>query len=128
MVWAMSKCKFYLTGLQHFDVVTDHRPLIPILNHYSLDAIENPRLQRLKEKLSAFQFSAQWRAGKQLCIPDMLSRYPGSAPIPEEDVLNSEINISVKTVVMLRAGSPQTFLMSKSPQTDNKVMEESIRC
>ena len=57
-VWAMSKCKYYLIGLQHFELVTDHRPLIPILNHYSLDAIENPRLQRLKEKLSAYLFTA----------------------------------------------------------------------
>ena len=111
MVWAMSKCKFYLTGLQHFNVVTDHRPLIPILNHYSLDAIENPRLQRLKENLSAFQFSAQWRAGKQLCIPDALSRYPVSAPNTEEDVLDCEFNVSIKTVftgcaVLGRSGRP----------------------
>jgi hypothetical protein len=29
--------------LAHFTVVTDHRPLIPILNSYRLDEIENPR-------------------------------------------------------------------------------------
>lgn len=72
IVWAMKKCKFYLTGLQHFSLVTDHRPLVLVLNSYSLDAIENPRLQRLKEKISAFIFTASWRPGKELCIPDTL--------------------------------------------------------
>jgi len=57
VVWAILKCKFYLFGLQHFDLVTDHNPLVPILNHYSLDAIENPRHQRFKEKVSAFSFT-----------------------------------------------------------------------
>ncbi|ROT64569.1 hypothetical protein C7M84_017475 [Penaeus vannamei] len=50
--WAMGKCRLYLAGLQHFTLHTDHRPLIPILNHYTLDAIENPRLQRLRVKMA----------------------------------------------------------------------------
>lgn len=32
-VWAMQKCSFYLRGLHHFEHITDHRPLIPILDH-----------------------------------------------------------------------------------------------
>jgi len=32
--WAVCKCKLFLTGLQHFTVVTDHNPLIPILNNH----------------------------------------------------------------------------------------------
>ena len=51
VVWASAKCRMYLLGLQHFSVVTDHRPLIPILNTYTLDAVENARLQRMKEKV-----------------------------------------------------------------------------
>ncbi|MEJ1857824.1 hypothetical protein, partial [Escherichia coli] len=78
--WAMKKCRFYLIGLQHFELVTDHRPQVPILNSYSLDAVENPRLQRLREKLAAFIFTAVLRAGKQLSIPDALSRAPVSRP------------------------------------------------
>ena len=34
-----SKCKFYFIGIQTFEFVTDHCPLIPILNHYTLDTI-----------------------------------------------------------------------------------------
>ena len=32
VAWAITKCKMFLAGLQHFSVVTDHNPLIPILN------------------------------------------------------------------------------------------------
>lgn len=42
MAWTMHKCEYYLKGLQTFEHVTDHRPLVPILNHYTLDAVENP--------------------------------------------------------------------------------------
>ena len=99
VVWAMIKCKFYLAGLQHFDLITDHRPLVPILNHYSLDAIDNPRLQRLKEKISAFVFTAVWRAGKELRIPDALSRAPVSRPTAEDDLLNAETSNSIRRFV-----------------------------
>ena len=64
VVWALKKCRIFLQGLQHFKVVTDHRPLIPILNDYTLDAVENPRLQRLKEKTSLCNFTAVWKKGK----------------------------------------------------------------
>ena len=102
-VWAMFKCKFYVLGLQHFDLVMDHRPLVPILNSYSLDAIDNPRLQRLKEKISAFVFTATWRPGKKLCIPDALSRSPVSKPTQEDNILDAETNFSVRSVVTLHA-------------------------
>jgi len=45
--WAILKCHTFLAGLQHFKVLTDHNPLIPILNNHRLDEIENPHLQLL---------------------------------------------------------------------------------
>ena len=60
VVWAIAKCKVFLEGLQHFHILTDHNPLVPILNNRRLDEIENPRLQRLKSHLMAFNFTAQW--------------------------------------------------------------------
>lgn len=66
VVWDMAKWKFYLFRLQNFIVMTDHRPLIPILNS---TAVVNPRLQ---EKASPYLFIAVWRAGKLLHVPDAL--------------------------------------------------------
>ena len=51
IVWVLSKCRLHLIGLQNFTLMTDYRPLISILNAYTLDTVENPRLQRFEEKL-----------------------------------------------------------------------------
>ena len=74
--WAIKKCRVFLAGFQHFDVATDHNPLIPILNTCRLDEVENPRLQRLKSRLMAYNFTAQWTKGSNHCAADALSRNP----------------------------------------------------
>ena len=59
--WAMEKCKPYLLGLPYFEVVTDHQPLVSILNTKTLDEIENPRQQAMKEKVQQiFNFKVKW--------------------------------------------------------------------
>ena len=75
IVWAVTKCKYYLHGLQHFTVVTDHKPLVGIFNS-SLDNLSNPRLLRMREKLTDYVFTTTWVAGKTHEIADALSRYP----------------------------------------------------
>ena len=51
----------FLAGLPHFKVVTDHHPLIPILNNHRLDEIENHRLQRLPTvNIAASQNQDHW--------------------------------------------------------------------
>lgn len=105
--WAMAKCRLYLIGLPTFTLMTDHRPLVPILNHYSLDAVENPRLQRLKEKVAPYQFTAVWRAGKTLCIPDALSRAPVSHPTPEDVTDCADAATHVRSVVSVTAAAQE---------------------
>lgn len=118
VVWAMSKCNLYLQGLQHFTVTTDHRPLIPILNHYSLDAVENPRLQRLKEKTSPYIFTAVWCAGRLLKVPDALSRAPVSHPTPEDDLLSASTAAHLRAVVTVNTADEDL------PQRDDRVLQE----
>ena len=61
LVWACKKADMFLRGMQNFEVFLDHRPLIPVLNKKTLVKIENPRLQRLREKLIPYNFVASWR-------------------------------------------------------------------
>ena len=82
--WAILKCRVFLAGLPHFAVVTDHHPLVPILNNHRLEEIENPQLQRLKTKVMGYAFTAEWLKGEQNNAPDALSRSPVSNPKPEE--------------------------------------------
>ena len=63
--WAIKKCRLYLLGLSSpFKLVVDHQALVNILNKYTLDAVENPRLQRMKEHLLPYRFSTVWKKGK----------------------------------------------------------------
>ena len=59
VVWAIKKAQLYLVGTD-FELVVDHRPLIPILNSKTLDEMPSPQLVRLKEKLALYRFKAVW--------------------------------------------------------------------
>ena len=51
IAWAVGKARPFLEGIR-FEIMTDHKPLIPILNNYSLSDIENKRLQCPKMKMN----------------------------------------------------------------------------
>ncbi|XP_043240331.1 uncharacterized protein K02A2.6-like [Amphibalanus amphitrite] len=85
VLWACKKCHVYLAGMPHFDLVVDHRPLVTILNYKQLNSIDNPRLQRMREKLSAYSFTTSWQKGSSHVIPDALSRAPTSDPAADDD-------------------------------------------
>ena len=91
VVWAVQKCRIFLEGLTEFEIVTDHRPLVPILHRYCLNEIENPRLQHLHMKLLPYKFTATWRSGKQHCAPDALSRAPVRDPVQEDQLAEEEV-------------------------------------
>jgi hypothetical protein len=98
--WAMRKCRLYLLGLPTFQLVVDHRALVTILDKYTLDAVENPKLQRLKERLSPFIFTTTWRKGRHHAIPDALSRAPVNDPTPDDEGTSSEIQTFVRHVIV----------------------------
>ena len=52
LTWAANKCSIYLKGMQHLEILTDHRPLVPIPSKKYVQDIENLRLQRLREVLT----------------------------------------------------------------------------
>ena len=102
-VWAVRKCRNYLLGLPHFELVMDHKPLIPILNVQTLDQVDNPRLQRLKEKLAGYNFTAVWRKGANHNIPDALSRAPVDQPDEEDRRLEEELNTFVRSIMHIKS-------------------------
>ena len=70
IVWAIQKCKLHLASAS-FQVLTAHRSLVPILNNYSLDKVENKRLVRLLLKIRPFQFTASWRKETANAVADV---------------------------------------------------------
>ena len=77
--WALLRSKFYLHGLQSFEVWTDHKPLQGIFAK-ELHKLEKPLLMRMREKIAHFNFELKWVAGKTHYIADALSRVPVFRP------------------------------------------------
>ena len=55
ITWVCERLQDYLIGI-HFDIETDHKPLVPLLSTKSLD--EMPfRVQRFRLRLMRYQYS-----------------------------------------------------------------------
>ena len=104
VAWSVAKCKVSLLGLQNFTIITDHSPLILILNSHRLDEIESPRLQCLCTRLMAFNYTAMWRKGSANNAPDTLSRSPTLEP--QQDYMlaeNDEHNVPDLSIAELKS-------------------------
>jgi hypothetical protein len=103
-------------GLPTSTLVVDHQALVPLLNNYTLDAVENPKLQRLKERLSPYVFETMWRKGREHAIPDALSRAPVNDPAPDDEAANSDIKTCSQRTIISRIahisaeGGPDTCI------------------
>ena len=103
IAWAVTKCHVFLGGMQNFQIVTDHNPLIPILNSHRLDKIENPRLQCLRTRLMGYNFMAIWCKGSTHMAPDALSRHPVEEPILEDSLAEfGEDHIPAPSIAEIR--------------------------
>ena len=58
----------------------DHKPLLGILSDRSLEEIENPRLENLKEKTLRYRFSIVHVPGVKNKVADASSRFPTNSP------------------------------------------------
>ena len=99
LVWACKKADVYLKGMQSFEVLLDNRPLIPVLNSKTLAEIENPRLQRLREKLIPYNFVTSWIQGKLHSIPDALSRAPVEMPTADDEEAERDVDLRVQIML-----------------------------
>ena len=95
VVWGCDKVKNYLLGLPHFLVETDHKPLVPILTSKNLDQL-SPRLQRMRMKLLAFNFSVVWIPGKLNYAADALSRAPVRKADNEEEIAEQAVRLHLE--------------------------------
>ncbi|XP_066983773.1 uncharacterized protein [Macrobrachium rosenbergii] len=103
--WALTKCRLYLKGLPTFTLQTDHHPLVPIINSYTLDMVKNPQLQRMNEHMSQYQFTAVWHTGNSLCIPDAFSSASVSYPTSEDMTGCAEVTAHTRSVISAATAS-----------------------
>ena len=88
----------YLQGLRHFDLETDHKPLIPIMNPKLICDL-SPRLQFMRMKLLKYNFTASHVPGKDLDDADAFSQPPTSMPTEEDYKLEKELSLYVSGIM-----------------------------
>ena len=107
IAWAAKKCAMFIEGMpkSRLEIWTDHQPLVPILERYSLPEIENKRLQRLKMKVMHLQYRVKWVKGADNVEADSLSRAPHaqakSSDLLDEDVEDDESHVAEVQLVQV---------------------------
>lgn len=94
--WAMKNCNMFVQGLPHFTLLTDHQPLIPILDSMGIADAENPQLQRPMMKMIPYSFTAEWVKGKDQLAADVLSRFPVDQPPLDDELCDVHAEAAVK--------------------------------
>lgn len=109
LTWACEKFKDYIIGKRIY-LETDHKPLISIFMKKFLEEM-TPRLQRFKIRMMRYSYEVVYIPGKELVIPDTLSR----CPLEDSKDLNYELENELSAYVNL--------ITDNLPATDKKIQE-----
>ena len=96
-VFACEKFAQYLVGLESFELQTDHKPLVPLMNSKDLDKVP-VRCQRLLMRMMRFNPNVVYVPGKDLTVADTLSRAPLNGPNMADVELAEEVQLYVDYV------------------------------
>ena len=119
--WGCEKFSRYLVGLDSFNLWTDHKPLIPLINSRDID--QTPlRCQRLLLRLMRFNAIASHVPGKDQVVADTLSRQPLEvSDTPDtEDIVKTYIDSIMATVPIL---DPMIENIKDSTELDLNLMK-----
>jgi len=119
-VWACERFEKYLYGLESFNLVTDHKPLVPLMNSKDLDNVPL-RCQRLLMRLMRFKPVAEYAPGKTLVVADTLSRSPLSHTENQRDT-HSDVECYIAAVIDNVPATPQRMdSIRKATAADEKL-------
>lgn len=93
LTWAAEHFSDYISGVRNLIFESDHKPLLQILQTKNLDSL-TPRLQRFRMRLMRYKYTIIYTPGKNLIIPDTLSRGP-----IQTQKFNGELQVEVDTFV-----------------------------
>ena len=119
LTWVCERfSEFVLGKLIHLG--TDHKPLIPLLGKKSLDSLP-PRVLRFRLRLMKFQYTVSHVPGKELYIPDTLSRAPLLNQLDSSELMSADdIEVFIRTLTnSLPADKDRLQVYRQAQASDN---------
>ena len=111
MIYCLNKFHIYIWGQKNVFVLTDHKPLVHILNQANLTVA----LQQWLDIILNYSLTIVYRPGILHVIPDALSRMYTSAYEDSNDVWGTHSNIKfVQSHSMNEINSPSDILVQQS--------------
>ena len=117
----------YLRGLESFSLITDHKPLVPVIGERDLNMVPL-RCQRLLMRMMWFNPKPEYVPGKQLVVADLLSRKPLAESI-DAITLQQEEDVSrhVITHVNNCPASPGKLGQMRRATTEDEELQVAIQ-
>jgi len=124
-VCACERFAMYLVGLQSFRLLTDHKPLVPLINNRDID--QTPiRCQRLLMRMMRFNAQAEHTPGKNLVIADTLSRNPVGVGINMIDELEDDVEAYVGAVTSAWPSSEDKLAQIRVETQNDGVLKQVL--
>jgi len=125
LTWACERFSEFVLG-KPIHLETDHKPLIPILGKKSLDSLP-PRVLRFRLHLMKFQYTITHVPGKELYIPDTLSRAPLLSQLDSLELMSSEdIEFFVRTLTNTLPADKDRLQVYRQAQASDNICSKLI--
>ena len=125
-VWACEKFDRYLRGLESFRLLTDHKPLVPLINGKDINAAPM-RCQRLLMRLMKYTPVAEYVPGKHMIIADTLSRHPVNTMNVNDVQLEQEVEVYVIEMMDSWPMSDSRLEEIKEATRTDHVLQDAIK-
>ena len=117
VTWACEHFQNYLLGL-HFQIETDHKPLVPLLSAKPLDQLPI-RVQRFHLRMMRFDYVITHVPEKNLQIADALSRSPVSSATTAHSELQKDVSAYVDLLMQILPATDHQLQVVKDAQNSD---------
>ena len=121
-VWACEKFDRYICGHGNVTVITDHKPLVPLINSKDLDEVPL-RCQRLLMRLMRYHITAKHVPGRDMHVSDALSRSPLQS---SQSSTVEDVEMHVQSVVFNLPASDAKRTEIRSATNNDPVLQSAI--
>ena len=129
VAYALHQTRYYILGCPNLIVVTDHKPLVNVLNDRSLNEITNRRLLNLKEKTLPYKFQIRHVSGTKNKGADALSRFPTlSREEFQQDLADDHSNMTAAIHTLYVTSNMVTWKMIQEATAEDENLQHLMSC